>query len=116
MTSMEDALIMVDERSIVEGFSHAVKALTAKERHEVFSQLPNFHVEKFGSLGYCHERPAQIISPFEVPPVTLRRKWIDVFFEVRGPASEIWGAMYYQTGSRFFTLLLGSAKAKGQAQ
>ena len=84
MSSM-DNLIMVDEKSVEDGFTTAVKAITAEERKKVLKELPELYVKSFGGLGFCNGRPAQIISPFEVPLGSLRRKWVDKCSEVREP-------------------------------
>ena len=51
----------------------------------------------FAQIGFCHERPVQIVSPYSIPPGKLRREWMEAFAELKseGKLSEMPYLLYW---------------------
>jgi len=71
--------IFVDEVSIVDGVHRMMKERFEKERACIFGQLPASYRKILYTVGLCHGNPVQIISPYDLEPGALRRKWIQEF-------------------------------------
>ena len=73
-------LVFVDETSIETGFRLIAEQLFAKERRLIESRLPPDHFS--AAVGFCRGKPVQIYSPYSIPPGSLRKRWMNVFYEV----------------------------------
>lgn len=72
--------MFTDEASIAKGLRSLVKDAQAR----VLETLGEANTRKFNTVGFCQQRPVQILSPFQLPLGPLRRAWKTAFDEVRG--------------------------------
>jgi len=79
-----DRCMFIDEASIKEGWRSRAEDIVRTERSLILEILGEANTRKFNTVGFCEKRPVQIISPFLVPPGSLRREWMNEFFELHG--------------------------------
>ena len=75
--------VFVDEESVGGGWRKLAAGIAAREQEQILRRLGETNASKFNTVGFCQDRPVQILSPFSVPPGSLRRAWMDQFLEVR---------------------------------
>jgi len=78
----DECLLFVNHETLERGLHRHAAALFEKERQRVLDQLPTAYREQFGAIGFCQERPGQIVSPYQVPLGPLRAKWMEAFCKV----------------------------------
>lgn len=74
--------MFIDEASVAKGWRDFAARTAAAEREEILRSLGEANAGKFHAVGFCQERPVQILSPFSVPPGPLRRAWMNEFLKV----------------------------------
>jgi len=75
--------MFVDEESVGGGWRRLAAGIAAREQEQILLRLGETNASKFNTVGFCQDRPVQILSPFSVPPGPLRRAWMEQFLEVR---------------------------------
>lgn len=98
------------ESSLPYSFSHpeSILQFVRKETHQAFTleradiltQVPIPYKRKFGQIVVVcgvtsttnqddekQERPALLVSPFDVPPGEIRREWMQAFLQARSVVS-----------------------------
>lgn len=61
----------------------------AQERAHILQALGSTYKASLHSVGFCQEKPVQIVSPFDLQPGKLRRSFLETFAAVGGGAKII---------------------------
>jgi hypothetical protein len=78
--------IFVDTASIERHMRREARKLFVLERADILMQLPASYKRNFGRVVFWMKKypmPVLCVSPYEVPPGTLRGLWVQRFLEVR---------------------------------
>jgi len=59
-----------------------VTRVSMNEQAHVLEALGETYTAAFQTVGFCHQRPVQILSPFAFPPGPERRSFLEAFTEV----------------------------------
>lgn len=73
------SLKFVDEESFIHHAKGLLKRECESEKELVLNSLSTTYKEKFRTIGFCHEQPIQILSPYDVPPGEWRKRWFEEY-------------------------------------
>jgi len=59
-----------------------VARVSSEERAHVLNTLGSTYTDSLKSVAFCKKCPVQILSPFDIDPGRLRRKWLKAFAAV----------------------------------
>jgi hypothetical protein len=57
-------------------------SLYEQERNTLLAKLPEAYKSRFRTVGFYHDKPVMIVSPYDVPYGETRRLWMEAFFKV----------------------------------
>jgi hypothetical protein len=57
-------------------------SLYEQERKTLLAKLPEAYKSRFRTVGFYHDKPVMIVSPYDVPYGETRRLWMEAFFKV----------------------------------
>ena len=72
-------LRFVDEESIIATSREVLKQQYEAESAAVLRSLTDDYKARFRTAGFCRDKPVQILSPYDVPPGEMRKKWFEKF-------------------------------------